>query len=281
MMMMSFGAIGLIGVLWVLYGYAIAFPAADGPGRALVDRLVGHRPHQPARDARGRRVPAARLRGLPGDLRDHHRRADLGCHRRPREVRRLDGLRRRLGDDRLLPGRQLGVQLRPRRGRLLRLRRLDHLRHAGVLRRGCTRLRRWHGGAHQRRCGRARPRARARQARRLPEGRARAPQPAASCSSAPVSCGSAGSASTPAPSSPLDGTAALAWINTLAAPAAALLGLARRREDQGRQADLGRCRIGRRRRPRRDHPGVCVPDAGLGHRARPRSPVRSARSRST
>jgi Amt family ammonium transporter len=30
MMMMSFGAMGLIGVLWVLYGYAIAFPAAEG-----------------------------------------------------------------------------------------------------------------------------------------------------------------------------------------------------------------------------------------------------------
>lgn len=30
MMMMSFGAIGLIGVLWVLYGYAIAFPGSEG-----------------------------------------------------------------------------------------------------------------------------------------------------------------------------------------------------------------------------------------------------------
>ena len=30
MMMMSFGAIGLIGVLWVLYGYAITFPGAEG-----------------------------------------------------------------------------------------------------------------------------------------------------------------------------------------------------------------------------------------------------------
>lgn len=30
MMMMSFGAIGLIGVLWVIYGYAIAFPGAEG-----------------------------------------------------------------------------------------------------------------------------------------------------------------------------------------------------------------------------------------------------------
>ncbi|GAA1726656.1 ammonium transporter [Microcella frigidaquae] len=30
MMMLSFGAIGLIGVLWVLYGYAIAFATSDG-----------------------------------------------------------------------------------------------------------------------------------------------------------------------------------------------------------------------------------------------------------
>ncbi len=30
MMMLSFGALGLIGVLWVLYGYAIAFPSAEG-----------------------------------------------------------------------------------------------------------------------------------------------------------------------------------------------------------------------------------------------------------
>ncbi|MFK4728472.1 ammonium transporter [Agromyces mediolanus] len=30
MMMMSFGAMGLIGVLWVLFGYAIAFPSAEG-----------------------------------------------------------------------------------------------------------------------------------------------------------------------------------------------------------------------------------------------------------
>ena len=30
MMMLSFGALGLIGVLWVVYGYAIAFPSAEG-----------------------------------------------------------------------------------------------------------------------------------------------------------------------------------------------------------------------------------------------------------
>ena len=32
MMMMSFGAIGLIGVLWAIYGYAIAFPTVEGTG---------------------------------------------------------------------------------------------------------------------------------------------------------------------------------------------------------------------------------------------------------
>src|SRR4051794_27537095 len=30
MMMLSFGALGLIGVLWVVYGYAIAFPSSEG-----------------------------------------------------------------------------------------------------------------------------------------------------------------------------------------------------------------------------------------------------------
>ncbi len=41
MMMMSFGAIGLIGVLWVLYGYAIAFSGEGGPGFAGIDGWFG------------------------------------------------------------------------------------------------------------------------------------------------------------------------------------------------------------------------------------------------
>jgi len=41
MMMMSFGAIGLIGVLWALYGYAIAFSGAGGPGFAGLDGVWG------------------------------------------------------------------------------------------------------------------------------------------------------------------------------------------------------------------------------------------------
>ena len=62
-----------------------------------------------------------------------------GAHLRPDEVRRLAGLRVRLGHPGLLPGRALGL------GR--RLHRRQH-RRAG--------LRRWYRGAHQRRCGGAR-----------------------------------------------------------------------------------------------------------------------------
>ena len=41
MMMMSFGAIGLIGVLWVLYGYSIAFSGAGTAGYVGVDGVWG------------------------------------------------------------------------------------------------------------------------------------------------------------------------------------------------------------------------------------------------
>jgi Amt family ammonium transporter len=41
MMMMSFGAIGLVGVLWALYGYAIAFSGAGGPGYVGLDGFLG------------------------------------------------------------------------------------------------------------------------------------------------------------------------------------------------------------------------------------------------
>lgn len=41
MMMMSFGAIGLIGVLWAIYGYAIAFSGEGGPGFGGIDGFLG------------------------------------------------------------------------------------------------------------------------------------------------------------------------------------------------------------------------------------------------
>jgi len=41
MMMMSFGAIGLIAVLWAVYGYAIAFSGEGGPGFVGIDGFLG------------------------------------------------------------------------------------------------------------------------------------------------------------------------------------------------------------------------------------------------
>lgn len=41
MMMMTFGAAGLIGVLWVLYGYAITFSNGGTPGFLGIDGLIG------------------------------------------------------------------------------------------------------------------------------------------------------------------------------------------------------------------------------------------------
>ena len=118
MMMMSFGALGLVSVLWVLYGYSLAFgKTRRRPGRQ--PRL--RRPRRPAWSAapsaaRGTApaIPTAGLRRLPADVRDHHRRADQRRDRRPRQVRRVDGVRRHLGDGRLLPGRALGLRVRRR-----------------------------------------------------------------------------------------------------------------------------------------------------------------------
>ena len=136
MMMMSFGALALISVLWVLYGYSLAFGNDVGGG------LVGNpfeffgltscsapwastraSPPRP-----GRHHPGDGVRRLPGGVRDHHRRPDLRRHRRPGPVRPLDGLRRHLGDDRLLPGRALGLRLRRR---AVRDRRLDRQQPQG------------------------------------------------------------------------------------------------------------------------------------------------------
>src|SRR5215204_2944963 len=41
MMMMSFGALGLIGVLWVLYGYAITFSNAGVGDFVGIDSIIG------------------------------------------------------------------------------------------------------------------------------------------------------------------------------------------------------------------------------------------------
>ena len=131
MMMMSFGALALdqrpVGALRLLDGVRqrrrrrpgrqpVRVLRAQGPDRDR-GRRQGLRRHPP-----GLHDPVDGVRRLPGRVRHHHRRADLRRDRRPGPLRPLDGLRRHLGDGRLLPGRALGVRLRRRP---VRERRLD------------------------------------------------------------------------------------------------------------------------------------------------------------
>ena len=121
MMMMSFGALGLdrchldsLGLLDSLRRRHRLRPARRS---ASVPRSQGpHGSHHRGLLRRpDRYLPGDGLRRIPGRVRDHHRRPDLWCYRRSREVRRLDGLHRDLGHPGLLPGRPLGVRLLLRR----------------------------------------------------------------------------------------------------------------------------------------------------------------------
>ena len=100
MLMMSFTALGIVTVLWVLYGYAIAFGSRKGglfgwslrPGRPGRHRRQRHRRRSRGRRGQHLRAAGPRLQRLPGDVRDHHRRADQRRGGRPHEVRRLGRL---------------------------------------------------------------------------------------------------------------------------------------------------------------------------------------------
>ncbi len=121
MMMMSFGAIAMVACCGCSTATHVVLQLAADPPLAWEpirrqeqsDRALSLRVRQRHARCRPSRWPG--VRRLPGDLRDHHGRADLGCDRRPGEVRLLDGLRGRLGHPGLLPGRELGVQLHSRR----------------------------------------------------------------------------------------------------------------------------------------------------------------------
>ncbi len=73
-------------------------------------------------------------------------------------------------------------------------------------------------------------------------------------------------------------TAAVAWINTLVATAAASLAWLAHREDPRRARHLARRRVRRRRRPGRHHPGLLRGQPGRRDRRRRRSPACCARS---
>ncbi len=85
-MMMSFISLGFVGVLWATIGYSLAFaPGNNWIGDTSRVFLHGVGLVRTGHD------PAPALHVLPGHVRDHHRRADLGRHRRAHAVL---GLRR-------------------------------------------------------------------------------------------------------------------------------------------------------------------------------------------
>ena len=136
MMMMTFGALAAITILWVLVGYSIAF--GDDVGLGLLGNPVDHFGLQDlvseSADTLADRADHP-VRGLPGAVLRHHRRAGQRCHRRPGQVRGLDRLRLGVDAAGLRAGRTLGLRPRPRRA---------HRRLAGQQDRH-HRLRRRHG----------------------------------------------------------------------------------------------------------------------------------------
>ena len=118
MIMMSVSAMGVVTVLWVLYGYSLAFgndvsaicsvtrrsssvsrasSAVTPPPRSIADPAAGRRSRRGDAHPAGVHVPGHGVRRVPVDVRDHHRRADLRCGRRPHQVRRRGCCSRRCG----------------------------------------------------------------------------------------------------------------------------------------------------------------------------------------
>ena len=164
-------------------------------------------------------------------------------------------LRRHLGHDRLLPGRPLGV----------RLRRLRRPTTGGWIANELGAIDFAGGTAVHINAGAAGLALALVLGKRVgwPRSRCARTTCRSSCS-APACCGSAGSASTPARRSAPTARPAVAWINTLVATGAAMLGWLLMEKIRDGHADLAGCRLRRRRRPGRHHPGLLRPSTPVG-----------------
>ena len=113
MMMMTFGAVAVVGVLWVLFGFSMTFGTSYGGFVGSFTEFAG---------MKNLTEPMTTINGLPVSLFALFQALFAaitvalisGRGRRPDEVRRLDDVRGRVGGARLLPRRALGVRVRRR-----------------------------------------------------------------------------------------------------------------------------------------------------------------------
>ena len=261
MMMMSFIAIGIVSILWVLFGYSVAFGDTGngfwgGLGQIGLGELIG----QTASNGGYYPIPALvfamfqlmfaiiTVALISGAVADRTKFLGLGH------------LRRHLGLDRLLPGRALGVRLRQHRARRRRRRLARQPRRPG--------LRRRNGGPHQRRCRRPGPGDRPGQARGLAQDPDEAAQPAPGAARLrPAVLRLVRVQRRLGPGRQPDGSHRVHQHH--ARDGSRDHRLVDHGEDPRRPPHLARCRVGRRGRPGGDHPGLCVHRALRRHRPGP------------
>ena len=85
LLMQCMVAAGAIGVLWIIIGYTLAF--GTGGASSAISRSSGLAGIEPDHAVGHLRDPRVRVRDVPGDVRDHHARAD------DRRLRRAHALR--------------------------------------------------------------------------------------------------------------------------------------------------------------------------------------------
>ena len=112
MMMMSFGALALISVLWVLYGYSMAFGNDVGGGLLGSPTEFFGLKGLMSEDSLVFTIPSMAFVAFQAVFAIITVALISGADRRPRPLRPLDAVLRHLGHDRLLPGRALGLLLR-------------------------------------------------------------------------------------------------------------------------------------------------------------------------
>ncbi len=192
-MIQSFVSMGWTTVIWFTVGYSLCFSGDVGGIIGNLDMAFLRGVTSETVLSPDQQYPAPRVHRLPDDVRDHHPGPDHRRLRQPGPLRGLHDLPDGLAALRLLPGRphDLGRRAAPEVGRprlRRRHRRPRHRRHGGP---GLGLL------------------------RRPAQGRREGPAQHSRWSrSAPVCCGSAGTASTPAASCGSTPSRPLAFLNT-------------------------------------------------------------------